>query len=41
MSSEHVQTRCVLLTPAMGAVLMPLSTIMVAINAQLLRRADL
>jgi len=31
----------VLLTPAMGAVLMSLSTIIVAINAQLLRRVDL
>jgi P-type Cu2+ transporter len=31
----------VLLTPAMGAVLMSLSTIIVAINAQLLRRAEL
>jgi Cu2+-exporting ATPase len=31
----------VLLTPAMGAVLMSLSTIIVAINAQLLRRAHL
>jgi Cu2+-exporting ATPase len=30
----------ILLTPAMGAVLMSLSTIIVAINAQLLRRAD-
>jgi Cu2+-exporting ATPase len=31
----------VLLSPAMGAVLMSLSTIIVAINAQLLRRVDL
>jgi Cu2+-exporting ATPase len=31
----------VLLTPAMGAVLMSLSTIIVAVNAQLLRRASL
>lgn len=31
----------VVLTPAVGAVLMSLSTIVVAINAQLLRRADL
>ena len=31
----------ILLTPAMGAVLMSLSTIIVAINAQLLRRAEL
>jgi Cu2+-exporting ATPase len=31
----------VLLTPAMGAVLMSLSTIIVAANAQLLRRAKL
>jgi Cu2+-exporting ATPase len=31
----------VLLTPAMGAVLMSASTIIVAINAQLLRRAQL
>jgi P-type Cu2+ transporter len=31
----------ILLTPAMGAVLMSLSTIIVALNAQLLRRAEL
>lgn len=31
----------ILLTPAMGAVLMSLSTIIVAINAQLLRRVEL
>ena len=31
----------ILLTPALGAVLMSLSTVVVAINAQLLRRADL
>jgi hypothetical protein len=31
----------IVLHPAMGAVLMPLSTIIVAINAQLLRRAEL
>ncbi|HET9453702.1 MAG TPA: HAD-IC family P-type ATPase, partial [Gemmatimonadaceae bacterium] len=31
----------IVLTPAMGAVLMSLSTIIVAINAQLLRRATL
>jgi Cu2+-exporting ATPase len=29
------------LSPAIGAVLMSLSTIIVAVNAQLLRRADL
>jgi len=31
----------VLLTPAVGAILMSVSTIVVAINAQLLRRAQL
>ncbi len=31
----------ILLSPAMGAVLMSLSTVIVAINAQLLRRADI
>jgi Cu2+-exporting ATPase len=31
----------VLLSPAAGAVLMSLSTVIVAINAQLLRRADI
>jgi Cu2+-exporting ATPase len=31
----------ILLTPAVGALLMSLSTIIVAINAQLLRRLDL
>jgi Cu2+-exporting ATPase len=31
----------VLLTPAVGAVLMSASTVVVAINAQLLRRAEL
>ncbi len=31
----------VVLSPAMGAVLMSLSTVIVAINAQLLRRAEL
>jgi Cu2+-exporting ATPase len=31
----------ILLSPALGALLMSLSTVIVAINAQLLRRADL
>lgn len=31
----------VLLSPAVGAALMSLSTVIVAINAQLLRRADI
>jgi Cu2+-exporting ATPase len=31
----------IVLSPAIGAVLMSLSTVIVAINAQLLRRADL
>ena len=34
-------TRGILLSPAIGAVLMSLSTVIVAINAQLLRRANL
>ena len=31
----------IVLSPAMGAVLMSLSTVIVAVNAQLLRRTDL
>jgi Cu2+-exporting ATPase len=31
----------ILLSPAIGAVLMSLSTVIVAVNAQLLRRAEL
>jgi Cu2+-exporting ATPase len=37
----QAQFRCFVLPPAFGAVLMSLSTVIVAINAQLLRRANL
>jgi Cu2+-exporting ATPase len=41
LAAGVLATRGVVLSPAVGAVLMSVSTIVVAINAQLLRRADL
>jgi Cu2+-exporting ATPase len=34
-------SRGIVLSPAVGAILMSLSTVIVAVNAQLLRRAEL
>jgi Cu2+-exporting ATPase len=41
LAAGVLATRGVVLSPALGAVLMSLSTIVVAVNAQLLRRARL
>jgi P-type Cu2+ transporter len=41
LAAEVLAKAGILLSPAVGALLMSLSTIIVAINAQLLRRADL
>ena len=41
LAAGVLATRGILLPPALGAVLMSVSTVIVAINAQLLRRAEL
>jgi Cu2+-exporting ATPase len=41
LAAGVLASRGILLSPAMGAVLMSLSTVIVAVNAQLLRRSRL
>jgi Cu2+-exporting ATPase len=41
LAAGVLETRGVVLSPAIGAVLMSLSTVIVAVNAQLLRRVRL
>jgi len=41
LAAGVLAARGVVLSPAVGAVLMSVSTVVVAVNAQLLRRADL